>query len=245
MVLPMLLALVANGPAQDAVKLGLISAEEEAVLRRLPDWRFTTKAYQEEALRMLLEEANSAARELGLKENLPILKNDLIEVHIGSPARIALGTISTTNYAYVAGVGRAFSSLVLRDRIGTFERARAKYTWPISRMDTNHAFQVATQLLASVRIDVAALNRECSIGVGASILEETDGRSFVPIYWVAWGKSGRTPASIEFLEPERSVRQIHIYEPRYILRKPAIIPNLAELLGQTNAPIHTNTGNKP
>src|SRR5437899_535371 len=119
---PALLALALSAPAQDAVKSGLITAQEQSVLRRLPDWRFTTRAYQEEALRLLLKEANSAARELNLRENLPISKSCLVEVYISPPALVALGTISTTNYAYCASVGRTFSGVVLRDRIRTFEQ---------------------------------------------------------------------------------------------------------------------------
>jgi len=78
--LSVLLISIANGQAEESGKFRLISESEESVLRHLADWRFTTKAYQDEALRLMIKEANKVAQELGLREQLPISRSNLIEI---------------------------------------------------------------------------------------------------------------------------------------------------------------------
>lgn len=208
-----------------------------AVLRRLPHWRFTTKAYEQEALRLFLEEANGVARELKLPEHLPITKNDLIEIYIGPPALVVLGMISTSNYAYYASVGRTFSGLNLRNQGKQFDETKMEFTWPVVRKDTNQAFQVATQMMAAVKIDVSTLNMDCAVTIDATEPQEMRGKDFIPDYWVTWRRLGKVIAYIEFVEPTRAIRQLHVWDPKYILRKPIRFPNLAELLNQTNTPV--------
>jgi hypothetical protein len=219
--------------AQFPVNAGLISESELQVLRQLPDWTFTTKAYQSEALRLLVLEANSAASSLELAEKLPIIRADLVEFFISRPAELALGRISTTNYSYYASLGRTFSGVEQENLVQNFYLAKTKYTWPISRLDTNRAFHIATQMLAAVKIDLGALTRECSTEVIAVRLEESGGAYFVPDYWVTWRNSGKVMVFVEFIEPTKTIRQFRVLDPRYLLRRTIAIPNLAELLEQT------------
>jgi len=76
-----------------AVKISPINESEKSVLRNLPDWRFTTKAYREEAVRLMLKEANRVAALLPLHERLPIKETDLIERWVGPPASVCLGWV--------------------------------------------------------------------------------------------------------------------------------------------------------
>jgi hypothetical protein len=108
---------------------------DAAVLRRVPDFFFTTEAYQREALRVFIEEANRVARELSLER--PFTITNLIEVFISPPGSGAMGLISTTNYAYMVGSGRKFCGITQRNHGETFEPVKKAYTWPISRLDTN------------------------------------------------------------------------------------------------------------
>lgn len=213
---------------------------DEAVLRRVPSYFFTTEAYKREALRVLIEQANRVAKQLNLPEKLPITASNLIEVFIRPPGSGAIGTIPTTNYTYIFDYGRKFSGIDQRNNIEAFYQAKEEYTWPISRFDTNQAFQMATQIMTAVELDVSALNQDCTVEIHVPKMEGFGGTHFIPDYWVTWRNKGKTVAFVEFVEPIRSIRQFIVKDPKYFLGGPIRIPNLAELLDQTNGPPRTN-----
>jgi hypothetical protein len=222
-----------------------LSESELSILRHLPSWTFTTKAYQREAVRLMLEEANRVAKELSLPEQIPITESNLTEVYISPPALVRLGRISTSNYVYYASVGRTFSGLEQAIQAETWGRILAEHRWPIGRMDTNRAFQAATQIMSAVGMDVAALNRDCRVEIHVALPEGPRGKYFIPDYVVHWKKPGSLGAHVEYFEPTKSIHQLHVWDAKYILRKPMQVPNLAELLDQTNASPQTNVPAKP
>jgi hypothetical protein len=201
---------------------------------------FTTKAYREEALRLIIEEANCVARELNLPESLPITETNLLGAYITPPRMAqgmrALGNITTSNYTYYISVDNKFSFLVRRNLEQEYSNLRAHCLWPMSRMDTNAAYQIATQLLAAASMDVNALNRDCKVQIQAFTPEGRAGKHFVPVYWVYWVAPSRgITASIEFVLPTRTILQMHVKDSKYILRKPLEIANLNFLLSPTNS----------
>jgi hypothetical protein len=102
-------------------------------------------------------------------------------------------------------------------------------------MNTNGAYKLATQFLAAVSMDVKALNRDCSIRIAAFTPAGKKGENFVPVYWVDWvkGKEGEgAVASVELFEPTKTVRQLHVTESKYILRRPLQFTNLDSLLSE-------------
>jgi hypothetical protein len=150
--------------------------------------RYTTVAYQKEALSLIVEEANRVAQDLQLPEELPIVQTNLLEAYI-SPPRLAqgskaLGNITTSNYTYYISVGDKFSFLVRTHLDEDESQARSQYRLPISQMDTNAAYLLATQFLKAASMDVDALNTNCDLQVKASLPEGINGRSFVPLYWI-------------------------------------------------------------
>ena len=235
---PLLMSSVAITYSQPAVGArDFISESEASVLQNLPHWSFTTRAYQEEIVRIMLKEANRVAAKLPLHEHLPITRSNIVESHIGPPSLVSLGWISTKDYVYVVGWGRKFSGLDQRNMAVAIPAERAKYKWSLSQMDTNRAFQIATQLMSAVDFDVERLNRDCAVEITSSNREGGSAEQhFFPDYWVIWRKSEKTVAFIQFLEPTKSIHQLHVYDPTYILREPIRITNLSSLLGQTNAP---------
>ncbi len=239
----LLILLTATRAQETVVKLSPISQSEEAVLRQLPDWRFTTKAYRKEAVRLMLKEANRVAGLLPLNEHLPIRDSDLAEWYVGPPTLVCLGWVATTNYNYI--FDRKFCALTQRDAIARFYEAKAKYSWPMDRMDKNGAFQIATQLMAAVNIDVARLNREFPIEITTPETEGFIRKHFFPHYWVNWLKGEHAVAFIEFVVPTRSILQLRVEDTDYILRDPIAITNLAALLDQTNAPTKSPPASAP
>jgi hypothetical protein len=63
---------------------------------------FTTQAFQEEGLRLIIEEANRVARDMHLRESLPIATSNLTHAFIApfgyTYIRKRLGNVTTTNY---------------------------------------------------------------------------------------------------------------------------------------------------
>jgi hypothetical protein len=211
--------------------------------QRLQRLTAVPNGYRSEALKLLTQEASTLARDLRLPEKLPITQADLVAAYVSPPelAKVVpgFGNITTSNYTYYFSVGSKFSFLVRTRLEEEYRQLRAEYLWPIRRMDTNAAYRLAIQFLDAASIDVAALTRECAVHVLAFTPEGPNGKWFVPLYWVYWlrnSSDGETSAaSIELLEPTRTLRQMHVNISRYILRKPLEIRDADCLLYQTNA----------
>jgi len=210
--------------------------------------RYTTAAYQKEALSLIVEEANRVAQDLKLPEELPIVQTNLLEAYI-SPPRLAqgskaLGNITTSNYTYYISVGDKFSFLVRTHLDEDESQARSQYRLPISQMDTNAAYLLATQFLKAASMDIDALNTNCDLQVKASLPEGVNGKSFVPLYWITWSEKnkGRGGASVELCLPTKTLLQLHVNKSEYILRQPLLVANLDYLLSQTNG-VPSNMGN--
>jgi len=231
-----------------------VSAQENSSTSvNINRWRLglaPTDAYRQKMLQFMIGEANQFARDLKLAEHLPIKRGDVVAAFVVPPAayinRSRLGTISTTNYEYYLTAGKTVSGLDQKNLVDTFYRAKSKYLWPIDQMDTNAACRVATQILIDAKINARELNQDCNVSITSAMPEGANGKHFVPIYWITWQKSDTNVALIEVLLPTKTIRQLHCYDPKYILRKPIETPNLAELLKRsvkTNS-IHGSERNK-
>src|ERR1043166_1221565 len=207
----------------------------------------TPEAFRQEALRLILGEANKVSRELHLVEKLPIEETDLVSFYITPPKVVqqigAIGNVTTANYTYYCSVGFKFSYLARAGLDKEFARLREQGLSPISQMDTNAAYRLAVQWLADCSMDVKALDRDCSVNVLAVTPQGDNGPYFVPVYWVYWMERGNrsgSVASVQLFAPTKALLQLRVESSRYILRKPLVITNLAYLLSQTNAVIKTN-----
>ena len=217
------------------------------------DIMFTTKAYQDEAFRLVLQEVNQVAAQLHLPEKLPIAETDLVASFINpfgyAYAKKAIGNATTRNYTYYVSQGNKFSYLEGTHQDEDCRRFQRLYTWPVSRIDTNQAYQLATQWLAAVSMDVEALNRDCSLVIKPErdYVHPPQGK-FVPVYYVYWrkaGKEGGSAADVRLFTPTKTLLQLRVEDPKYILRAPLLFTNLQFLLSQTNAPVRPTTTLKP
>jgi hypothetical protein len=218
------------------------------------DPTFTTPAYQAAAFKLLLQEANIVARELRLPEKLPITETDVTYAYIVpfgyARTTKSVGNITTKNYFYNVREGNKFSHLTIANYDQKCLAYREQYQWPLDRMDTNAAYQLATQWLTALSMDVAGLNRDCEVRVALSpywndvrtLGEVPKGPKFVPIYYVWWTPTqnvagGYGGASVELFLPTKTLIALGVDDPKYILRKPLVFTNLASLFPQTNAPV--------
>jgi hypothetical protein len=220
--------------------------------RRLQGMIFTTKAYHDEALRQVLEEANQIAIRLKLPESFPISKPNITKTFI-SPygyARLAnaIGNIATTNYCYYISLGNKFSYIESphQDELG--RKFQASHTLPISEINTNEALALAIYWLAAIPADMAALQSNCTVTVelDKAYVHPRAGK-FVPVYYVSWSeKDGQNNgvASVRLFTPTKTLMQLRVEDPKYILRPAIVFTNLAELLA-TNTATGTNAPGSP
>lgn len=214
--------------------------------QRLQQLMFTTPAYHHEALQLVIAEADHVARELNLPESLPIVASNLVSAYI-PPPRMAqrlgggFGNVTTSNYTYYVSVANKFSFLEMRGMEKAYLQLRNQYLWPINRMNTNAAYHMATQFLAAASMDVKAIVRDCDVHIDAFTPEGTSGKYFVPVYGVYWISKDPeirgSVAEVKFIAPTKTLCQLRVSRPEYILRKPLQITNLDFLLSQTNMPM--------
>jgi hypothetical protein len=208
--------------------------------------RFTSRAYQKEATKLVIQEANEVALELQLADTLPITESNA-QVYI-SPFGFAyahrmVGTVQTENFVYYVSLANKFSYLEGTHQLEDCRKYLAAYSWPVDRVDTNSAYELATQWLEAAHMDVRALTRDCRVSatVDTAYVEAPPGR-FVPIYWITWiPKDGSSPcaADVRLCLPAKALLQLRVEDPKYILREPLVFKNLAALFPGV-APIHTN-----
>jgi hypothetical protein len=223
--------------------------------------QFTTKAYQKEALRLVLHEANWAAMELNLPEKLPITTTGLFQVHISTYgfSRIStkpIGNVATKDYCYYVSLDHKLSFIEGTHQDQDALKWIAKYKWPLSQIDTNAPYQLAIQWLDAVSMDVAGLNRDCEVHVVPDRYwnnPKLHQKTFVPIYEVYWlsplnKKNGYgDAASVRLFLPTKTLMSLRVENSKYILRPPITFTNLAELLSDTNRsiPLHFPMPRRP
>lgn len=197
---------------------------------------FTTELYQKAAFGLVLQEANKVAQELKLPEKLPITEADLTEVFI-SPFEYAyeeksIGSVATKSYIYYISQGNKLSYLEGTHQNEDCRTFQSKYTLPISQVNTNEAYQLATQWLAAASMDVKTLNHDYPVIVEVEhdYIQSPPGK-FVPVYDVYWpkGKQNGSVASVRLFTPTKTLLQLRVEDPKYILRQPLVFTNPASL----------------
>ncbi len=211
------------------------------------DEEFTTKAYQMAAFKLVLQEANRVVKELRLPEKLPITETNFVEVFIGpfgyNYINKQIGNVTTKNYCYGVECGNKFSDLEGTHQTEDCNKFQESYTWPISRMNTNEAYHLATQWLAAVHMDVKGMERDCRVTVKPDDVYVHPPRGkFVPVYDISWVRKGYVPngdvlnaisndvASVMLFTPTKALLQLDVRDAKYILRKPLVFSNLDSLL---------------
>ena len=103
-------------------------------------------------------------------------------------ARQVLGNITTKHYYYYVSQGNKFSKLDVAHYDETCLRLEDRKL-PVELLNTNEAYQLPTEWLRRVSMDVDALNRECKCRVAVSALwnrlqklGDRPHKRFVPIY---------------------------------------------------------------
>jgi hypothetical protein len=224
--------------------------------------QFTTPQYQRAAAQLLLQEVNRVAEEMRLPDEvLPITETNVTELHVYAFGFSYLqksmgGVVCTSNYVYLVSKDNKFSGLVVAgyDQVCLNLSRSPLHVNQMDTNGTNQAYQLATQWLATVSMDVDGLNRDCKAHVavspywsGLAKLGQMPRKDFVPIYFVWWttpkndAEGLGSVADVELFLPTKKLLQLDVDDPKYILRKPLVFTNLASLFpGTGRITIFTN-----
>ena len=239
-----------QNPIDPASQVGTPRGPQQSPVKEhdLPLW-FTTKAYERRALSLLSEEANRVAGALELPEKLPIAETSLVAKYISPPLLArglgGVGNVTSENYMYCVSRDKKFSYLIGTHQENDCRLWQEQRSWSKKSADFQVAYQLATQWLAAVSMDVQGLNRDLHLSVkpdGMSFRPER--RKFLPIYRVSWCKKWKptlgfhysnTPewepvASVRVFVPTKTLMELRVEDPKYILRNPLEFPDLDRLL---------------
>src|SRR5439155_19602361 len=96
----------------------------------------TNTVYQKEALRLLINEANSVIAVLQLQEKCPITEADLVGMFVlpfeTAQMRGAVGKVVTRNYAYYVSKENKLCYIEGTSQEQDFRRWQAQYRWPVT-----------------------------------------------------------------------------------------------------------------
>ena len=223
---------------------------------------FSTAAFQLEEFRLVLQEANAVALKFQFQEEKLPIKREAIATTFFVPFGIMyqdhiVGNVETTNYSYNVARGNKFSDLTNMKQDEFFKRYQKDYLLPISQFDTNMAYQMATQWLAKIPVDIAAMTRDLHLRINTdNAYYQAPPGMFVPFYNVAWCKKWKplrgvnysqavdvgeweSVVFVQFYAPTKTIMQLSIKDSKYCLRDALVFTNLAVLLS-TNAFASTN-----
>jgi hypothetical protein len=215
------------------------------------DSKFTTPDYQRAAAQLVLREANRVAADMRFDDEVvPITETNVTRLRVspfGFSYKLNMlgGVVATSNYVYLIGRANKFSGLVVANYDQTCLKLNKKLV-PLEQMDTNAAYQVATQWLTIAGVDVRGLNRDCELHAavsphwsGLGKLGQLPTKDFTPIYYVWWTSPKKDAygfdggASVELHLPTKKLLQLRVDDPNYVLRKPVVFNNLDSLFPGT------------
>jgi hypothetical protein len=230
LILPFIAVLAAPAPAQQSSPD--TRQPSDAPKSGPPPELLVSKAYRREALKLLVHEANAVAEALRLDEDLPITETNFVSAYITPPyyARElqAVGTVTARHHCYYISRGYKFSGVARLGQEADFQKWLKEYSWPIRLVDTNAAYQVATQWLAALQVDVAGLNRDYKVKViPCGVRHVGLKKRFTPVYWVVWLREAGTGGGVQvqLFAPTRTLMQLDVSEPRYVLRPALRLPS--------------------
>lgn len=224
-----------------------------------------TRACDQTAAHLMLGEANRLAQILKLQERTPIPETN-VSVFLLPPVELIrssqLGTLDTKDYAYYFDFKTTVTGVDYKDLDTAWEQFKREYTWPISRLDTNKALGIATEIMTAAGMDADALNRDCNVDIRPSMTEGIHGSHFLPFYYVDWyvpatnyvysplpggwmandAEWRRLPvesgkmlvAHLTFLEPTRQIGSLRVRISKYLKRKSSENLDLVKLLTPEN-----------
>ena len=213
---------------------------------------YVAPAYHEAATALMLKEANFLIEKLGLREANPLLITQVVS-HVADPKTRELGYLKSVNYEFNFGEadskphksksGREFfgepGKLIMlgkrnpwREWQNLDEDIEQRFFHLPSLINTNEAYQLATQWLASIQVDVCALEKKYKpMSIQAEFGDGKGGRREVPVFNVIWGGDNDQEPLVymQIFGATRELVYLSIADTRFSKRQPIVVPNAFEL----------------
>ncbi len=218
--------------------------------------------FQPLALQRMLREANTLSEQLKLPTPHPLKPSDLTQYHVSAPwfglipdntpglSKIdkvrrgkiaAMGRIETTNYIF--GFGDGFFSVVNQLQPEEVSHYQEWIKTP-SGIDANGAYQLATQWLGSVGVNIGSLEKKYGSQrrVDQSYIWNPPGstnKSMLPIFSVSWGNdSTHFLAQVRVLGITKELLSLDVGDPSITRRRPLVLCSVADF--DKYIKVHTN-----
>lgn len=185
---------------------------------------FVPLAYKYAAIAVMLAEINYCANELRLPEALPITRGSLRTEHVAKPFLTGFGgTLETDTFSFVFFKSGRLRQIV---RINRFERVplrelQSKQARMRSLIDTNGAYQLATNWLTAISVDIAKLEGRYPSSVEQKTFypdstqfddpnEKRKRVMLLPIFHVKWGNPKEPAVMVSMYGPTKELLGIYL-----------------------------------
>jgi hypothetical protein len=210
----------------------------------------TTAAYETAVLRLMIDEANFVCKQMGLNETAPPptqIPENTWKVY--PPPEDISGYVYSENYSFSFDKGRLIS-VTKKDWNKKLFAARGDIRELPSHLDKNSAYELARELLASISIDVDALEKMhkpvcCQ---GQTPRWDASGTSCeviaLPLFEIGWGESrldsilSECPVYMKILEVTKEMVDFGLHDTSFSKRSELLLTNAEELLGPLPPPRH-------
>jgi hypothetical protein len=180
-------------------------------------------AYKYVAIAAMLGEINLCADRLQLSVGRPISPDSLRLIHVTNPFTTGFGgTLETSDFSFVFFKSGVLRRIVRLNRFASIPLRELQ--WQQSRMtslvSSNQAYQLATNWLAAIDVDVGALEEKHShfteqkfFFPDSSSITNTSGKErpviLLPIFVVNWGTHGSPVVRVSIFGPSKELLSIH------------------------------------
>ena len=211
---------------------------------------------------MALSAMNSVLERLGLPAK-PIEQKDIIGFYVSPPGldkkpMLPSATFQTANFMFNFRDGKLHVVMNTQTNIEAVEHYREWAKMP-SLINSNTAYQMATNWLSRIYVDVPTLNRKYQVHVGQPSFwatpptrwgEEGSNLTTLPLYYVTWNKGDYEAAKVGIFGPTKQFMGLTIGDAdqdedaslcSHIYLK---VTNQKELLTMTNIPMRMAATNQ-
>lgn len=199
-----------------------------------------SQQYRREALSLMMADANEAGTALHLQDRMPFKESTMasyfIEPIFFTWRKLGVGYLDTGKYTLYFGKGNQLWVIDSTHQEDDAPGIIAQYTWPIEKLDTNAAYNLAMDWLRAFHADVDRLRESSDVSIDHWVCAgKPEKMFFVPVYVFNWETkgTGEFAAKVSLLSPTRTLISLRIADRNYNLRPSLPFTNLDHYMSET------------